>query len=133
MVGRKVEVRAPAADVVGDRRVAERLEPAHNAALRLGSVRYVVEVADVSLTGARVTVRQGLMPSAGQHVELQFMGGAAVVAEVVWIEGIDAGLAFEAPLGDLMETLYCDDLGAEFFSAVLRFQLAGGPHGQPPS
>ena len=118
--------RAGALDPAGsDRRSALRIETHHNAACRISSVRYVVEVADVSRTGARLKVRVGLVPAAGQRVALTFPGRAPVEAVVVWSQADSVGITFIEALADPDEAVHFDDLGADYFRALLKYRIAG--------
>jgi hypothetical protein len=107
-----------------DQRSASRTATLHNAAVKLGSISYVVEVADISTQGAQIVVRHGLMPAFGQCVSLQFLNGLTVEADVVWAKGSNAGVQFREPVADVADIVHFDDLGAEYFGAVLKFQLA---------
>lgn len=97
----------------------------HAASVKLGNVSYTVELRDVSRTGAQISIRRGLMPSVGQLVELQFLNNTLVEASVVWTNETDAGLHFAAVLPDGFDALHYDDLGSEYFRAVLRLQIGG--------
>ena len=108
---------------LGDGRSSSRLETGHNASVHLGSFSYNVEIADVSETGAQLRVRQGLVPSAGQVVSLQFLNGTVVQAHVVWSHDTTVGLKFAEAI-NANDIEHFDELGADFYSAVLRFQLA---------
>jgi hypothetical protein len=89
----------------------------------VSDVAYAVEVRDVSRTGARIRVRQGLMPAIGQEVTLQLASRPSVAAIVVWTRGTSAGLRFMVPLGDRLDAVHFEDLGAEYFRAILRLQI----------
>ena len=90
--------------------------------MRIKDVRYTVEVRDVSHTGAQFLVRKGLVPNEGQPVTLQFMGRQPMQADVVWVRDGLVGLRFRDPIDDLFDVLHFEDLGADFFKAVLRFR-----------
>lgn len=108
-----------------ERRSTSRTGTAHNVAVKLGTISYVVEVADISAKGAQIVVRHGLMPAIGQCVSLQFLNGVVVEADVVWATGTSAGVIFRELFADIADIIYFDDLGADYFGAVLRFQSAG--------
>jgi hypothetical protein len=120
------ETRLPTRDrrPAGERRGAPRSPTSYNAACRIGNVRYIVEVRDVSRTGARIHVRQGLMPLPGRMVSLSFMDGQVVAARVVWTRDGEAGLELAEPLPDGGDAAHFDELGRDYYRAILRFQLA---------
>jgi hypothetical protein len=109
-----------------DRRSATRVNTHQNAAFGISNVRYVVEARDLSKTGAQICVRRGVVPSAGQLVTLQFMERQPIRAKVVWARDKNVGLEFLQPLPDLPEALHFEDLGMEYFRAILRFQKLAG-------
>jgi hypothetical protein len=93
-----------------------------SAAFSVSNVRYVVEARDVSKTGAQICIRRGVVPSTGQVVTLQFMERQPVGAKVVWTRDKNVGLKFLQPILDLPDALHFEDLGVEYFRAILRFQ-----------
>lgn len=109
-----------------DRRAAARVDTNHAAAISVSNVRYVVEARDVSATGAQICVRRGVMPSRGQVVTLQFMERHPIGAKVVWAKDNNVGLKFLQPITELIDALHFEDLGAEYFRAILRFQRLAG-------
>jgi hypothetical protein len=113
--------RSPA--VQNERRTSSRLENNHNGSVQLGNFSYIVEIADVSESGAQLRVRHGLVPSAGQTVTLQFLNGTVVQAHVVWSRGTTVSIRFQDSI-DASDIAHFDELGADYFSAVLRYQLA---------
>lgn len=106
-----------------NRRARSRVETQHAASVRLGSVSYTVELRDVSRTGARIEIRRGLMPAIGQYVELQFLNDTVALAIVVWTSETCAGLQFVEELPEGFDAVHFDDLGSEYFRAVLRLQI----------
>jgi hypothetical protein len=109
-----------------NRRASSRVVTNHNASCTIHSVRYTVEVRDISRSGAQICIRQGLMPSVGQLVTLCFMNHDTADARVVWTDERCAGLLFTRELVDCLDVVHFDDLGADYYRAVLKFQMAGG-------
>lgn len=106
-----------------ERRSAPRLENGFNAACEQQSVSYNVEIVDLSRYGARIRIRQGLMPMANAAVALCFMDGESSKASVVWTKGTECGLQFLEPLSDLDGKRHFDEMGADFFHAILNLQV----------
>ncbi|MFM9939818.1 MAG: PilZ domain-containing protein [Hyphomicrobiaceae bacterium] len=107
-----------------DRRSATRLETSYAAACRIGTVSSAVEVHNASRTGAQIRVRHGFVPVVGQLVVLSFMSRDPVRARVVWNANGDTGVEFEEPLSDSFEAVHFEDLGRDYFRAILKFQRA---------
>lgn len=123
-----VDARVPAnggkAEVARDssRRLSPRVEASNHGSVTVRSVSYIVEVCDVSRHGAQIRLRQGLVPTKGQMVTLQFVSGTSLPACVIWTNGTLVGLKFDEPLSDTLDGVYFDDLGSEYFLGVLRIQ-----------
>lgn len=107
-----------------DRRSKSRRATGYNASCVVRTLNYNVEVVDLSQKGARVRVRQGLMPAVGQALSLALMDGKAIEAFVVWSDAIEIGLQFVEPMSDPSEALHFDELGSDFYRAVLKLQIA---------
>jgi hypothetical protein len=113
---------ASATQVTSDRRRAVRADTDHSAHVRLECVSYKVEVCNVSRGGAQIRIRQGLVPAVGQVVTIEFLDGQWLDARVAWTSGTEVGLEFATELADHLDVVHFDDLGAEFYRAVLRLQ-----------
>lgn len=107
----------------GNRRAGSRLETHHNASVKLSNVSYTVGLRDVSRTGARIEIRRGLVPAVGQVVQLQFLNDMTAEATVVWTDGTLAGLSFVEALPDGFDAVHFDDLGSDYYRAVLKLQI----------
>jgi hypothetical protein len=108
------------------RRTAPRVESHDNGAVVVQNVCYAVEICDVSQNGAQIRMRQGLMPAVGRDVTLRFVDGTCVESRVLWERGTLVGLQFQEPLPDALDFVHFDDLGSEYFRAVLRLQILHG-------
>jgi hypothetical protein len=116
---------AAEADVAGERRTELRQHTAHLASYCVAGSSFTVDLRDVSRFGVSMRIRTGLMVSVGQRVGLTLMNGQAMDAIVIWADGSDAGLEFIEPLEDSADALYFDDLGSDYFRAVMRLQQMG--------
>ncbi len=110
--------------VSGDRRTSARIETPYNAVASIGPVAFTVEVRNVSQRGAQIRIRQGLTPSAGQLVTLSFMNSAVVEGQVVWSDGNMAGLRFVNQDNIYWDAIHFEEMGADYYTAVLKFQSA---------
>ncbi|MGE0628150.1 MAG: PilZ domain-containing protein [Hyphomicrobiaceae bacterium] len=106
------------------RRISPRFESNHNAACGYRNIFYPVEIRDVSETGACILIRSGVLPEVGQSLELRFMNGITAACTVVWNTGAHVGVVFDEPLPHYSDALHFDELGADYFRAVLRLQIA---------
>lgn len=109
-----------------DRRRDERFTTDYNVACMMGNVSWNVEVCDVSVSGARVSIRQGIVPRKGQRVAIRLMSGKSIPATVVWCGEKEIGIQFDRIVPDLQEEMMFDDMGADFYRSVFRFQIARG-------
>jgi hypothetical protein len=107
-----------------DRRSSARVDSDFNAACIMQTVSYNVELLDLGRLGARIRIRQGLLPVCDSKVSLCFMDGKALDAIVIWTKKTDCGLKFNEPMSDFDEQTNFDDLGADFFRSVLKFQIS---------
>ena len=107
-----------------DRRSSARVDSDFNAACIMQTVSYNVELLDLGRLGARIRIRQGLLPACDSKVSLCFMDGKALDAIVIWTKATDCGLKFSEPVSDFDEQANFDDLGADFFRSVLKFQIS---------
>jgi len=119
---------APAGRGVRDasRRTSPRVDAKDSGAVTVHNVSYTVEISNVSRHGAQIQVRQGLVPVPGQAVALQFVDGTTVESRVMWVRDTLIGLRFEQPLPDVLDGVYFDDLGSDYFRAVLKLQIMRG-------
>lgn len=108
------------------RRTSARLEARDNGAVTVHDVSYVVEICNVSRHGAQIRVRHGLVPFVGQAVVLQFVNGKSIESRVVWERDTLIGLSFDEPLSDVTDGVYFDDLGSDYFRAVLKLRILRG-------
>ena len=94
--------------------------------MTLHSVSYVVEICNVSRDGAQIRMRQGIVPSVGQAVALQFVSGASIESRVVWQTDTLIGLRFDEPLPDVLDGVYFDHLGSDYFRGILKIRNLRG-------
>lgn len=115
---------SPLSDRDLERRKGARLETDYNGACIIGAVTYNVEISDFSDTGARLTVRQGVVPGVGKRIALGLMNGRTIEGIVVRSDGREIGLQFDEPIADVDDLLHHDEMGARFYSAVLKLQIS---------
>lgn len=111
-------------DSATERRRSERQATSYSGACQLGAVSYNVEILDLSASGARVRVRRGIVPRIDQTVSLRFLDGRTTEALVVRSDGTEIGVHFKAAIEDWQDVVHFDEMGADFYKCVLRFQVA---------
>lgn len=116
--------RSAVLDPAAERRRGERLATSYSGAFQLGAVSYNVEIVDMSESGARVRVRRGIVPRVDQIVSLRFLDGRTAEAVVVRSHGIEIGVRFKEPIEDWKDVIHFDEMGADFYKCILRFQVA---------
>lgn len=89
----------------GNRRQHQRVEAEQHLILISVANRTDGVMRDLSRHGARVTLRDAA-PRSGRDVLLRW-GSHEIFGQVVWSEGVDAGIAFHKPIApdELVETL----------------------------
>ena len=117
------ELQRAARSVPAERRSAARQRGEFNAECRLGPVAYVVEIRDISSAGACLHIRQGIVPRVGQDVSLSLMDGRTIDATVSRSTDFEIGVRFREPV-DISDVAHFDEMGSEFYSAVLKLQMA---------
>lgn len=105
-----------------DRRSGQRHSSDTDGACIHRTIGYNVQILDLSDTGARISMRRGLMPRVGEMVELRFLNGRIAEAGVVWVDNVEIGLRFANPIRDVEELLSFEELGAELFARIYRHQ-----------
>lgn len=116
--------KVPSRSGVAERRVEARRPMDYNASCTLHSVSYNVEVIDLSRQGMRVRMRHGLLPETGQRIIVGMMNGRSLPCSVSWVNGIEIGLKLDEPIDDIVEVTHYDEMGSDFYKAVLKYQIA---------
>lgn len=122
-VGRRSESN-PAPVGEGERRSAARRQTAYNASCTMRTVSYNVELLDLSPQGARVRMRQGLVPEKGQRISIRLMNGQSIDCVVSWVAETDIGLQFNESLADAIDCANFDEMGSDFYKSVLKYQIS---------
>lgn len=107
-----------------------RGEPRHQAStvarldMRLG--RTIVDILDLSRSGACFALRQGLAPSVGSIIRLAPLGLEATPGLVVWTRGDRFGVQLDYPLENLELWLDPAAHGHDYLTAIVRLQRGLG-------
>jgi len=107
-------------------RLSPRVEASNAAGIKICSVTYPIEIVNLSRTGMRIAMIEGVVPKIGTWVVIEVIGRREIDAEIVWTDSVSIGLRFVEPLEDALDAIQTEDLGAEFFRAAVRFQITNG-------
>lgn len=77
---------------------------------------------DVSTSGARVRLPNGLVPFEGDEVMLRLVDVRHVQGSVAWVDRDALGITFEQALPSVEELLWLEQRGADWFYASVRAQ-----------
>lgn len=105
-----------------EKRRSERLPTVYNAWLNASDGQQIVELCDVSARGARIIIRRGFVPEAGQEVVLGLMDGRMIEGKVSWVGKQDCGIVFMDELASPEDLSNAETLGADLFRLVARLQ-----------
>jgi len=101
-----------------DRRGAERHEHAERVALLTQWGTVTGALADLSCTGALVRLRDGLVPVAGDEVDVRLIDGRHFCGSVAWTGDEWIGIEFDQPLPSIDDILWVEQRGPGWFRAA---------------
>lgn len=106
-----------------ERRVDKR-EPARDL-VELHSERSIAlaELLDVSQSGIRLRLRNGLQPSEFESVSIRLVGGSYLSGVVMWIEGAEIGVGFPKDRVEILDSLWPETQGAAWYRSLVEFQI----------
>ena len=105
-----------------DRRKSERQTTWQQVVLRTGLSTTYCELLDVSGKGAKVLVKNGIVPHAGVDTILEFIDGQVIEGRVAWVDASTLGLTFSQHLDVTADVLHHDHMGVNYFLSVIRHQ-----------
>jgi hypothetical protein len=111
-----------------DRRAHERIESGMSTICRVPASPHRATVIDVSKTGCRIRISDGLYVPVGSTVHMEFGPGRKVTGMVMWTEPRSAGVRFARPLSGTMAAL----LGVEP-AALVEVEDASPPEPVGPA
>lgn len=105
-----------------ERRQDRRHESHQYAAILFDTTRLICDLIDLSETGAKLRVVDGIVPSAGQHVGLILFDGTTVEGEVTWLAEGQIGVSFFRLLSEVASRLEFEDQGRAYFGMAANLQ-----------
>lgn len=77
---------------------------------------------DLSTSGAKVRLPNGLVPPAGEEVMLRLVDGRHIAGSIAWTDRDALGIRFEHELGAIEDMIWPEQRGADWYCASVRAQ-----------
>lgn len=110
------------ADAADERRDDVRHIARQHVALHSGGRRLICDLVDLSESGAKISVGDGIVPNVGDSIALTLFDGTTLDGTVTWLRDKHLGLEFLYPVPDVDERLDFENLGREFFGRAVSLQ-----------
>ncbi|MBS0253105.1 MAG: PilZ domain-containing protein [Proteobacteria bacterium] len=110
------------ADAREERRDGDRHIARQHVALHSRGRRIICDLVDLSETGAKISVGDGIVPDVGDGITLTLFDGTTLDGTVTWLRDKHLGLEFLYPVPDVDERLDFENLGREFFGRAVSLQ-----------
>ena len=105
-----------------DRRAAERHSARQHVALRFRNSHLICDLTDLSETGAKISVLDGVVPNVDETVMLTLFDGTVITGTVSWLREKHIGVEFATPVSDVDERLDFENLGRDYFGKAVKLQ-----------
>ncbi|HML27327.1 MAG TPA: PilZ domain-containing protein [Hyphomicrobium sp.] len=124
MSGFQAEVLVPenvSADDDERRRALRQLARQH-VAISFRGLRLICDLVDLSQSGAKISVGDGIVPNVGEKATLTLFDGMKIDGTISWLRDKHIGVEFLYPVSDIDERLDFENLGREFFGKAVSLQ-----------
>jgi hypothetical protein len=128
---RKLQRNTEAKDVVatnfllpGDRRYNSRQLARQHVAMRFRRSNLICDLVDLSETGAKICVLDGVVPNIDEKLVLTLFDGTEIEGQVSWLKDQHIGIVFASRVSDVDERLDFEDLGSAYFGRAVTLQKA---------
>jgi hypothetical protein len=105
-----------------ERRSAARHVARQHVAIRFRNTNLICDLVDLSETGARISVLDGVVPNVDDTVTLTLFDGTIVEGRVSWLRDESIGIEFKQRVSDVDERLDFEDLGSGYFGKAVTLQ-----------
>ncbi len=105
-----------------ERRDALRHTACQHIALQFRNQRLICDLVDLSETGAKISVGDGIVPNIGDSIVLMLFDGTMLDGQVTWLRDKHLGVEFLHPVPDVDERLDFENLGRDFFGKAVTLQ-----------
>jgi hypothetical protein len=105
-----------------ERRAGERHSARQHVALRFRNSHLICDLTDLSETGAKISVLDGIVPNVDETVMLTLFDGTVITGTVSWLREKHIGVEFATPVSDVDERLDFENLGRDYFGKAVKLQ-----------
>jgi hypothetical protein len=107
-----------------ERRYQARHTARQHVAIRFRNTNLICDLIDLSETGARICVLDGVVPNVNEDLTLTLFDGTTVEAKVLWLREKHIGIEFAQPIKNAEERLDFESLGSAYFRKAVTLQKA---------
>jgi PilZ domain len=104
----------------------ERRDTRHTArqhiAIQFRNLRLICDLIDLSESGAKISVLDGIVPNVGERATLTLFDGTMIDGHISWLRDEHIGVQFLHPVPDVDERLDFENLGREYFGKAVTLQ-----------
>lgn len=105
-----------------ERRDEARHAARQHVAIRFRNTNLICDLMDLSETGAKICVLDGVVPNVDESVVLTLFDGTVVKGQVSWLRDKSIGIEFANPVADAAERLDFENLGSAYFGKAVTLQ-----------
>jgi hypothetical protein len=105
-----------------ERRNASRHTARQHIALRFRTLNLICDLTDLSESGAKISVLDGIVPNVDEILSLTLFDGTVVSGKVSWLREKHIGVEFFAPVTNVDERLDFENLGRDYFHKAVKLQ-----------
>lgn len=91
-------------------------------ALQFRNFSLICDLIDLSESGAKISVLDGIVPNVGEHAALTLFDGTMIDGRVSWLRDKHIGVEFLHPIPDVDERLDFENLGRDYFGKAVTLQ-----------
>ena len=91
-------------------------------AIRFRTSNLICDLIDLSETGAKICVLDGVVPNIDEKVVLTLFDGTAIEGQISWLRDKHIGVEFVNPVVDVDDRLDFEDLGSAYFGKAVTLQ-----------
>jgi hypothetical protein len=105
-----------------DRRVDVRSDTDQLIVVRSETGDLVAELLDISASGARLRIRDGICPPVGDDIRIILLDKTELTGRIARVNGTSIGVAFDMKLLQPEDFLHHDHLGFDYYRIIQRLQ-----------
>jgi hypothetical protein len=111
-----------ASSLPAERRERLRYDAHQFVAIRFRNSNLICDLVDLSETGAKICVLDGIVPNVHEDLVLTLFDGTAVLGRVSWLRDKHIGVEFIEPIVGIDDHLEFEDLGSGYFGKAVSLQ-----------